>query len=48
MVDRKIFPHLDLDHIPESVEMGWRDGLNIGIYIGDIGCLKASVDPNRQ
>ena len=48
VVDRKIFPHLDLDHIPESVEMGWRDGLSIGIYVGDIGCLKASVDQNRQ
>ena len=38
--DKRIFPHLDLDHIPESVEMGWKDGLSLGIYIAGLDCLK--------
>ncbi|KAJ3555818.1 hypothetical protein NM688_g2367 [Phlebia brevispora] len=34
-----VFPHLDLDHIPESVAMGWKDGLSLGIYTSSPGCL---------
>lgn len=45
MDDKTMFPHLDLDHVPESVEMGWREGLSLGIYVGDIHCLKQSGDP---
>ncbi|KAI0704217.1 Alg9-like mannosyltransferase family-domain-containing protein [Cerioporus squamosus] len=26
----RVFPHLDLDHIAEAVEVGWRDGLSLG------------------
>ncbi|GJE93065.1 glycosyltransferase family 22 protein [Phanerochaete sordida] len=44
-LDKRIFPHLDLDHIPESVEMGWREGLSLGIYLAELECLKAAGDP---
>lgn len=40
VVDKRIFPHLDLDHIPESIEMGWQDGLSLGIYTAESNCLK--------
>ena len=41
--DKRISPHLDLDHIPESIEMGWKDGLILGIYIAELDCLKQSA-----
>lgn len=44
VADKPVFPHLDLDHIPEAVEMGWREGLSLGIYIGELDCLKQSVN----
>jgi GPI mannosyltransferase 4 len=44
MDDKRMFPHLDLDHISESVEMGWREGLSLGIYVGGIECLKKLGD----
>lgn len=40
VADKRIFPHLDLDHIAESVEMGWQDGLSLRIYIAEGECLK--------
>jgi phosphatidylinositol glycan class Z len=42
-LDKKIFPHLDLDHLPESVEMGWREGLSLEIYVAELECLKRPV-----
>ncbi|KAI0761331.1 Alg9-like mannosyltransferase family-domain-containing protein, partial [Trametes elegans] len=35
----RVFPHLDLDHIGESVQVGWRDGLSLGIFDVDVACL---------
>jgi phosphatidylinositol glycan class Z len=32
VLDHRVFPHLDLDHIGESVEAGWRDGLSLGVW----------------
>ncbi|KIJ64699.1 glycosyltransferase family 22 protein [Hydnomerulius pinastri MD-312] len=34
----RIFPHLDLDHIPESVQVGWYDGLSLGVYAVERRC----------
>ncbi|KAG1740454.1 glycosyltransferase family 22 protein [Suillus paluster] len=31
-LDKAIFPHLDLDHIPESMDAGVLDGLRLGVY----------------
>ncbi|KAH7910895.1 glycosyltransferase family 22 protein [Hygrophoropsis aurantiaca] len=39
----RVFPHLDLDHISESVQAGWRDGLTLGVYDVDTGCVE-SID----
>lgn len=36
---KRIFPHLDIDHIPESIHAGWHDGLSLGIYVVDRGCV---------
>lgn len=36
---KRISPHLDLDHIPESVQAGGYDGLGLGIYVVDRGCV---------
>ncbi len=35
----RVFPHLDLDHIGESVQTGWKDGLSLGIFDVDVECL---------
>lgn len=35
----RIFRHLDMDHIPESIRAGWYDGLSLGIYVVDWGCI---------
>lgn len=34
-----IFPHLDLDHIPESIQAGSYDALRLGIYAVERGCI---------
>jgi GPI mannosyltransferase 4 len=39
VLDHRVFPHLDLDHIGESVEAGWRDGLSLGIWRIDKDCM---------
>ena len=36
----RVFPHLDLDHIGETVEVGWKDGLSLGIYSLRTRCLE--------
>ncbi|KIK96891.1 glycosyltransferase family 22 protein [Paxillus rubicundulus Ve08.2h10] len=38
-LQRRIFPHLDLDHISESVQAGWHDGLSLGIYAVKRRCV---------
>jgi len=38
-LDHRVFPHLDLDHIGESVREGWRDGLSLGIWKVDRTCV---------
>ncbi|KAG2134780.1 glycosyltransferase family 22 protein [Suillus clintonianus] len=37
-LDKSIFPHLDLDHISESVDTGLLDGLRLGVYILSPAC----------
>ncbi|KAH9944881.1 Alg9-like mannosyltransferase family-domain-containing protein [Amylocystis lapponica] len=36
----RFFPHLDLDHISESLELGWKDGLSLGLYSVEVKCLQ--------
>ncbi|KAF9224898.1 hypothetical protein BS17DRAFT_731607 [Gyrodon lividus] len=38
-LQKRIFAHLDLDHIPESVQAGWYDGLSLGIYAIERSCV---------
>ncbi|KAH7928353.1 glycosyltransferase family 22 protein [Leucogyrophana mollusca] len=38
-LEHRMFPHLDLDHIPESVQAGWLDGLSLGVYELRSACL---------
>ncbi|KIJ16432.1 glycosyltransferase family 22 protein [Paxillus involutus ATCC 200175] len=37
-LQKRIFPHLDLDHISETVQAGWYDGLSLGIYAVKRSC----------
>ncbi|KAI0819879.1 Alg9-like mannosyltransferase family-domain-containing protein [Trametes gibbosa] len=39
----RVFPHLDLDRLAESVQVGWRDGLSLGIFDVDVACLGSST-----
>ncbi|EGO01153.1 hypothetical protein SERLA73DRAFT_179247 [Serpula lacrymans var. lacrymans S7.3] len=39
VVQHRIFPHLDLDHLSESVEAGWSDGLSLLVYLTDHDCI---------
>ena len=39
----RVSPHLDLDHIGETLEVGWRDGLSLGIFDVDRTCLDGTV-----
>lgn len=39
----RAFPHLDLDHLGEAMEVGWRDGLSLGIFEVDQACLSSTV-----
>ncbi|KAI0672169.1 Alg9-like mannosyltransferase family-domain-containing protein [Trametes maxima] len=43
----RVFPHLDLDHIGESVQVGWKEGLSLGIFDVDIVCLRGAVSSER-
>ena len=37
----RVFPHVDLDHIEEAVQVGWKDGLSLGIFNIDRICLNS-------
>lgn len=39
----RVFPHLDLDHIGETLEIGWKEGLSLGIFDVDRSCLNSTV-----
>ncbi len=39
----RVFPHLDLDHIAEAVEVGWKDGLSLGIWEVDSVCVERTM-----
>ncbi|TFK82885.1 glycosyltransferase family 22 protein [Polyporus arcularius HHB13444] len=39
----RVFPHLDLDHIAEAVEVGWKDGLSLGIWEVDSVCFERTM-----
>lgn len=43
-LDHTLFPHLDLDHIEESLEVGWKNGLSLGIWIVDRTCVSDVID----
>ncbi|KAG9308325.1 hypothetical protein JVU11DRAFT_12089 [Chiua virens] len=38
-LEERIFPHLDLDHIPESMEVGGVEALSLGIYAVQRSCV---------
>ncbi|KAG2159341.1 glycosyltransferase family 22 protein [Suillus bovinus] len=38
-LNRTIFPHLDLDHISESMDIGVLDGLRLGVYTLSRNCI---------
>ena len=38
-LNTRIYPHLDLDHIPESIRTGWPGGISLGVYVADSDCL---------
>ena len=38
-MNRRVFPHLDMDHIRESVDVGWKDGLSLGVWTVNQQCL---------
>ncbi|KAI6014394.1 glycosyltransferase family 22 protein [Pisolithus microcarpus] len=40
---KRIFPHLDLDHIRESFEVGWYDGLTLGVYTVEQSCIASAT-----
>ncbi|KZT71263.1 glycosyltransferase family 22 protein [Daedalea quercina L-15889] len=35
----RIFPHLDLDHVPEARALGRKDGMSLGIFTVNVACL---------
>ncbi|KAH9925027.1 Alg9-like mannosyltransferase family-domain-containing protein [Epithele typhae] len=35
----RVYPHLSLDHIGETMEVGWKDGFSLGIFDIDRDCL---------
>ena len=43
-VEKHVYPHLDLDHIPESLGMRWPMGLSLGIYHTHLGCFSSHHD----
>lgn len=38
-IDKRVYPHLDLDHIPESIEVGWPSGISLGVYVANLDCI---------
>lgn len=38
-LQESIFPHLDLDHIPESIQAGGHSALSLGIYVVEKSCI---------
>lgn len=44
-IENRVYPHLDLDHIPESAEMGWPVGLSLGVHKANLGCIVAHAEP---
>ena len=38
---KRVFPHLDLDHIPETIQAGGYDALSLGIYAVERSCIAA-------
>ena len=42
--EHALFPHLDLDHIGESIELGWKGGFSLGIWIVDMVCIERSIN----
>ena len=44
----RVFPHLDLDHISESVQVGWKDGLSLGIFDVDTACIREAMPAERH
>ncbi|CDO76778.1 hypothetical protein BN946_scf184978.g7 [Trametes cinnabarina] len=44
----RVFPHLDLDHIAESMLEGWKDGLSLGIFDVDMACVEKAVSKDRK
>ena len=38
-INRRVFPHLDMDHLGESVDVGWKDGLGLGVWTVNRQCL---------
>lgn len=38
-LNQTIFPHLDLDHISESIDAGVLDGLRLGLYTLSRNCV---------
>ena len=34
-----IFPHLAMDHLSESMTMGWKEGLSLGVYTANSSCI---------
>ncbi|EIW79621.1 glycosyltransferase family 22 protein [Coniophora puteana RWD-64-598 SS2] len=43
-LQQRIYPHLDLDHIPESIEAGWPDGLSLGAFTAERVCLQSALE----
>jgi len=43
-LNRRVFPHLDLDHIGESIEDGWRDGLSLGVWTVNQNCVSTNEE----
>ena len=41
-LNHRAFPHLDLDHIGESMEEGWRDGLSLGVWTVNQNCVSTN------
>lgn len=47
-LEHRVFPHLDLDHIKESVEAGWKDGLSLGVWRVDKDCVSNVLDESQR
>ncbi|KAH9930751.1 Alg9-like mannosyltransferase family-domain-containing protein [Fomitopsis serialis] len=47
-LQERFFPHLDLDHVPEAMALGWKEGMSLGIYSVDMTCLRSESVPVKQ